>query len=287
MSKYFDETQKAQWATRPATPGNLDVQKLMDTIKQGESVASDMIESRLRNCRKMSIAGSSKSLAVMLPSREGSSSAAEAYRTLRTRLMRLQRESGIRSVMITSAIPGEGKTLTALNLALCCAQLHNNRVLLMDGDLRSRGLTRLLGYPGGPGLSEALSGNDAFDRTILATEHKNLFVVAAGSASSSPAEQFAGSSWAEFIGWCGESFNIILVDSPPIHSLADAELISAGCDGVLMVVRALATPRELAAKCARRIDAKKFFGVIFNAHARGTEGSYAYYGSSNGKPKET
>src|SRR5579864_131060 len=130
MSKFFHETQKARQSVRVMTDSEgIDVEAVLDTIKQGEG-------------------------------------AAEACRTLRTRLMRLQTAKGIRSIMITSAVPGDGKTLTSLNLALSWARLSNTRVLLIDGDLRSRGLTRLVGLPDTPGLSEVLSGANEFDRAI-------------------------------------------------------------------------------------------------------------------------
>jgi capsular exopolysaccharide synthesis family protein len=208
--------------------------------------------------------------------------AVEAYRTLRTRVMRLQASKGIRSIMLTSAVPSEGKTVTSLNLAYSCAQLHNVRILLVDGDLRSRGLTRLLGIPEGIGLSDVLSGKSSIDEARLPTEHSNLVVVGAGSTNGQPAELFASPRWSEFIVWANQSFDVIIVDAPPIYSLADAELIGAGCDGALMVVRALSTPRVMAEKCAGRLDKKKLMGIVFNGLPSSPENHYSYYGTPYG-----
>jgi protein-tyrosine kinase len=284
MSKFFYETQKARHATRVMTESDgIDVEAVLDTIKQGDGAASGVLESRVQECRRISLAQSIKSPAAIISETEPHlKGAAEACRTLRTRLMRLQTAKGIRSIMITSAVPGDGKTLTSLNLALSWARLNNTRVLLIDGDLRSRGLTRLIGLPESPGLSEVLSGASEFDRAVTATEHENLFVVGAGSPNTVPTELFAGSRWAEFIAWCNEAYSMIIVDSPPIHGLADAELISASCDGVVMIVKVHGTPRELAQKCTQRIDAKKLLGVVLNGLASGSEHDYDYYNPPTG-----
>jgi capsular exopolysaccharide synthesis family protein len=208
-------------------------------------------------------------------------SAVEAYGSLRTRVMKLQGSKGIRSLMLTSSVPSEGKTLTSLNLAVSCAKIHNLRILLVDGDLRSRGLSRLLKVPEGPGLSDLLGGKITADKAVLPTEHENLFVLGAGSLNGQPSELFAGHLWPEFVAWASQGYGIVIVDAPPIHSLSDAELISAGCDGVLMVVRALSTPREMAQKCVSRFDKRKLIGIVFNGLPSSPESDYGYYGVSN------
>jgi len=185
--------------------------------------------------------------------------------------------------MLRSSIPAEGKTVTALNLALSSAQLGHLRILLVDADLRSRGLTRRLGVPGGLGLSDVLSGKSPAAEVILTTEHNNLSVIGAGSLSSNPAELFASTAWSEFIAWAKASFDMILIDAPPIHSLADAELIGAACDGALIIVKAFSTPREMAQKCAVRLDKKKVMGIVFNGLLTSPgDYPYSYFGTSNG-----
>jgi len=191
--------------------------------------------------------------------------AEESYRALRTRLLRLRATQGLRSVMVTSATQGEGKTLTALNLALSCAQLHDMRVLLIDGDIRSRGLTQSLGLPSSPGLADVLSGQCTAAKAIVVTDMPNLYVASCGSPSMPPAELFASRRWQDFIGWCNESFKVILVDAPPVLNLADADLMAAACDGVLMVVRARYAQRAVLRRSAGQIDPKKLLGVVYNA----------------------
>ena len=280
MSKFFDETQKArQRVVKGVEPVQLDVVSVMDAIKQNEVEDIGPGTPALPNSRQVQVDKvSSNSIIVSKNDTLPTEPVSEAYGTLRTRVMRLQASKGIRSIMLTSAVPAEGKTVTALNLALSCAKLREQRILLVDGDLRSRGLTRLLSIPEGAGLSDVLSEKSTIDEAVLATEHANLFVVGSGSSCNQPAELFASPRWSEFIAWGNQSFDVIIVDGPPIHSLTDAELISAGCDGVLLVVRALSTPREMVQKCSSRLDKRKLIGIVFNGLPSSRENRYSYYG---------
>jgi protein-tyrosine kinase len=286
MSKFLNEMQKAQpWATQVPDPVQLDVVSVIDAIKQSGAVDTTVVETRPANDLQVPVDKAINGV-ITVRKKDGSppsAPAVEAYRSLRTRVMRLQASKGIRSIMLTSSVPSEGKTATALNLALSCAQLGDLRILLVDADLRSRGLTRLLEIHGGPGLSDVLSGKSLMEDVVLTTEHENLSVIGAGSSSNNPAELFASAQWSEFVQWGKKSFGIILIDAPPIHSLADAELIGAACDGALIVVRAFSTSREMAQKCAVRLDKKKLMGIVFNGlPSGGAEDRYSYFGISNG-----
>jgi protein-tyrosine kinase len=269
MSKFFDQTQRAQdWSTRENLAKKLEIHQVLetvkDTMKTADSVGIDLAEHRLDRCRKMVMPQPED--APTLSSNGGTNQqAAEAYRTLRTRLLRLQTTAGIHSVLFTSAVPGDGKTLTTLNTGLCCAQLHDLRVLLVDGDLRTRGLTKLVGSPSGPGLSDILAGRAQFPEAIQATDQANLYFLPAGSPNGAPPELFAGARWKEFLGWCAETFKMVLIDAPPILGLSDFDLMASPCDGVLTVVRANQTRRKQLRKAASQIDSKKYLGVVYNA----------------------
>jgi capsular exopolysaccharide synthesis family protein len=297
MSKFFDETQKArQWAPQVAENGRLDVVSVIDAIKQSDPIsvtgaafneaatviATDKVEVAPANSLKIE---EKKPGRGAIKTRQSDtallSSAVEAYGSLRTRIMKLQGSKGIRSLMLTSSVPSEGKTLTSLNLSVSCAKLHNLRILLVDGDLRSRGLSRLLKIPEGPGLSDFLRGKVTADKAVLPTELENLFVLGAGSLYGQPSELFASHLWPDFIAWASQSYGIVIVDAPPIHGLSDAELISAGCDGVLMVVKALSTPRETAQKCVSRIDKRKLVGIVLNGLPNSPENYYSADGVSS------
>jgi len=287
MSKFFDETQKAQeWAAREAAAKKLNLEQALQTVKhsvaQAAAVADEMADSRLGNCRKLPFTGQT-GVPLILPENALSSVAAESYRALRTRLMRHQKANGLRSLVVSSALPSEGKTLTTLNLALCCAQLRDLRILLVDADLRTRGLSGLAGNPPAPGLAEVLAGKVQFEAAIFATAQPNLYILPAGAAKTPPPELYAGDRWKELVGWCSESFSIILVDSPPILPLSDFDLILNRCDAALVVVRSQKTPREMLQRAAGQIDKNKLLGVVFNATDFGAgDRYYQYYNSSNG-----
>src|SRR6266699_3581291 len=237
---------------------------MLESLKQGPPIDAPLAEARLPRCRQVTL-GNGNATRLVLRQDDSLGAALEAYRGLRTRLMRAQSKSGLRSIVITSSLPGEGKTLTTMNLGLCYAQLPQQRVLVIDGDMRTRGLTSMLDHPSSPGLAEILSGDVGPEEAIVATNQKNLFILPAGSISSPPAELFTGTRWQEFLGHCGEMFKVILIDAPPIRPLADFELISAGCDGIVMVVRAHHGQRETLRKTASTLDKKKLVGVVFNA----------------------
>jgi capsular exopolysaccharide synthesis family protein len=283
MSKFFDETQRArQWAPQIPENGRLDVASVIDAIKLGETLSPEPAQVDSINGPEMELPQPSRGLIKMFQADSTlPASAVEAYGSLRTRVLKLKASKGIRSLMLTSSVSSEGKTLTSRNLAVSCAKLHNLRILVVDGDLRSRGLTRLLSIPEGPGLTDLLAGETTLDKAVLSTDHENLFVLGAGSMNAQPSELFASSLWAEFVASASQTYDMVIVDAPPIYSLPDAELISAGCDGVLMVVRALSTPREMAQKCASRIDKRKMVGIVLNELPSSGETDYGYYGVSN------
>lgn len=142
----------------------------------------------------------------------------------------------------------------------------------------------MLDHPSTPGLAEVLAGEVTPDEAIVATNQKNLFVLPAGTVLSCPPELFTGSRWQEFLGHCSEMFKVILIDTPPILPLADFELISAACDGVVMVVRAHHGQRATLQKTAGVLDPKKLLGVVFNATDVSRKDYYGYgYGYGSGK----
>lgn len=283
MSKYFNETKKArEWAPNEGVAQDTDLLGVLESVRRADEVAAEITEMRTGSAQKIQIphrpgapliVGNGNSNGY---SGDAAKRAMESYRALRTRLLRQVISQGLRSVVLTSAQAGEGKTVTALNLAQCCAQLHNQRVLLIDADLRTSGLSRLLGLPVGPGLSEVLSGHAEFKDAVRATDATNLYVVGAGDTGLSSGELFAESRWKKFMGWCGESFTLVLIDAPPILPLADFELISAECDAVLMVVLARKTNRARLQKASAQVDSKKLIGMVFNAidHSRQDKNYY-------------
>jgi capsular exopolysaccharide synthesis family protein len=267
MSKFFNQTLRSRDGL--VSTSVFSVAGLQDTVVSEAEIRPEVVEPE-----RASPASEEPTRVQIPPSRllttqfQGSKSlhsAQDSYRALRTRLLRLSSQNGLKSIVITSSIPGEGKTMTSLNLALCCSQLHETRVLLIDGDIRTGELSRNLGVPSGAGLAEVLEGKCSGGAAVLETDHPNLHFCSCGSTSLPPAELYAGRSWQEFMAWCKQSFSLVIVDSPPIMTMADVELMTVACDGVLLVVRARHTRREELKKSASQIDAKKLLGVVYNA----------------------
>jgi len=284
MSRFFNLSQKKTRAYEPPN-GNgrhsFDIEKLVEATNQLQSQPAAGLPPLIKTDTSILLKAG---LPVVLAEGGGTSPIAlEAYRALRTRLLGLQALQKIRSVALTSSVKGEGKTLTSINLALCYAQLFNTRVLLVDGDLRTRGMSALISHTQGPGLAEVLQGSAPFDSAVVSTNLANLFVVGAGESSVAASELFAKPTWTDFMQWCTESFNLVLVDSPPILGLADFELIAARCDGVLMVVRARATAREIVEAAVRELDKKKVLGVVLNGHEASHRPYYYDYGKAKAK----
>jgi capsular exopolysaccharide synthesis family protein len=276
MSRFFNETQDAnQWAQKQLATNELDIKQVLEDLKQEVAPGTDVATVRLTKCRTAHLDDQRKA-PLILRQDHSTQAALEAYRGLRTRLLRAQAKSGLRSIALTSSLPGEGKTLTVTNLGLCYSQLPDQRVLIIDADLRNHGLTELFAQNGAPGLSEVLTGQVTPDEAILSTDQKNLFVLPAGALTTPPSDLFSGPHWQEFLGWCGETFKVILVDTPPILPLADFELISAVCDGVVMVVRAHHGRREVLHKTAGVLDPKRLLGVVFNATETSGNNAYNY-----------
>jgi succinoglycan biosynthesis transport protein ExoP len=274
MSKYFDQIVRsgASAALPPA-----EVPKFPALIERKSAVAPvaaslatpvkpvmDLRKSRLNGCRKIQIEESAF-LRNRFRNADSLEAAEEAYHALRTRLLGLKSSQGLRSVQLTSATPGEGKTMTAFNLAVCCARLQEMSILLVDADIRGKGLTRTLELLPSPGLAEILCGQAEPEKAILAASIPSLYVLPSGESDVPLPELFADQRWQKFMGWCHEAFKLIIVDSPPVLCFSDNQLISASCDGVLMVVRAQQAKRDLLEKSAREVDARKLLGLVYNA----------------------
>ena len=260
MSKYFNETMKAnQWAQQRLAEQGLNISRLPGPVVGPRRAAVQPQESRQANISK------AQTGRLVFRQDDASQAALEAYRGLRNRMMRIQAESGVKSIVISSSLPGEGKTLTTMNLGLCYAELTQQRVLAIDADLHRGGLTAMLDHASGPGLAEVLSGEATPDEAIVRTNQKNLYVLPSGSVSSVRSEPFMGARWQELLAHANGLFNIVLVDSPPVLPSADFDLISAACDGVLVVVRGHHGQRKKLRKTALALDQNKLLGVVFNA----------------------
>jgi len=244
--------------------------------------AEEKIRKGTGEYRRVQLAKNSK---VLLPDDNLSDLRSDSYRRIRTRLIQQRSNMGFHVVAITSSIPGEGKTLTAINLALCCSQLADFKVFLIDADLRTRGCSNALGINSGPGLAEVLTSVATCSDAIAVTDQPNFYVMSAGDAKLPAPELFASSAWTEFATWAGRHFDLVIVDAPPVLPVPDFELIGAGCERVIIVARPFVSRNEDLERTLARIERQKFAGVVMNGSESGTR-SYYYkqeYASRNSK----
>ena len=200
--------------------------------------------------------------------------ALEAYRSLRTRLLKSQANQEFRSVAITSVGRAEGKTLTSFNLACCCAQVDGFSVLLIDGDLRNRSLTKLIGRLPATGLADVMTGTASCEDVIVKTDLPNFYVMGAGSSKVLPTELFSTEMWGQLIRWARQQFKIVLIDALSMGAFADFELMAPECDGVLVVVRARSTPREALRMAMEQLDSAKLVGIVWNGSDNERNGQF-------------
>jgi protein-tyrosine kinase len=216
------------------------------------------------------------------------SPAAEAYRTLRTNIRFAGLDTPCRTILVTSASPGEGKTTTVANFGVAAAQA-DARVCLVDSDLRRPSLHRLFGVPNTRGLTTALLEGGTFKSVAQPTHINNLSIVTSGPLPPNPAELVGSNRMHECLESGRQDFDVLLFDSPPIISVSDALALSALCEGVIVVVRSGKIPQTVVRRAVDHIEAVKgrILGIVLNSVDLKRDGVYydyyryysAYYGS--------
>ncbi len=211
---------------------------------------------------------------------------AEKFRFLRHRLNQLRQQRPLSKVLITSAIPKEGKTVVAINLALSLAR-SSPRVALIDADIRQPGVHRALGLGPLPGLAEFLEGKLDLAGSIRRVDPLGLYFLPAGHASSNPFELFQGPRMHELMTLIAPAFDWIVFDSPPLISFADAHCLATLTDTVLLVVRRGLARRETVQQGLAALQGVYVAGVVLNASddAGQDEYYYRYYSATTGKDK--
>jgi protein-tyrosine kinase len=206
------------------------------------------------------------------------SPAAEAFRTLRTNLQFRSLTKPYRSLAITSAGAGEGKTTVAANFGAVLAQA-GSRVCLIDSDLRRPSLHRVFGLAMTRGLTTALVEGLPPTAVGQRTHIPDLTVVTSGPLPPNPAELVASPRMREFLDAGTREFDVVLCDTPPILAVADGVALAAQCDGVILVVAAGAVPTEVVRRASEQITAVKadIVGVLLNRVNLHRDGYYAAY----------
>src|SRR5260370_5246119 len=195
--------------------------------------------------------------------KQSSAVCAEQFRTLRSRLYRLREKSPIRTLLVTSTLPGEGKSFVALNLALAISRQHERRALLIDADLRASRLRVRMGAPDAPGLTEYLTGKVDEFSIIQADPKDDLFFIPAGRSVLNPAELLASNPLKVLLDRLAPVFDWIIVDAPPVFPVSDASVLAGLCDGVVVGVRAKSTTHDLVETTPHEFRAKNLLTGVF------------------------
>jgi capsular exopolysaccharide synthesis family protein len=213
----------------------------------------------------------------------GDSLVAEEYRSLRARIQSIRRTRPFRSLVLTSARPGEGKSTTAVNLALSFGLDLSTTTCLVDADLRTPSVQRA--FPELPklGLAELLQGDgDAkLDEALIAVPDTRLSVLPVRTLPERPAELLSSPHMERLLQELTSRFNTVLIDAPPVLGLPDAVSLVDLCDAALLVVRAGGPPRGEVEAALERLDAARLIGTVFNGCESGESPyPYSYYGYS-------
>ena len=202
---------------------------------------------------------------------------AEAYRSLRSNIEYSSFDDEYRVIVVTSSVPGEGKSTTSGNLAIALAQ-SGNSVLLVDCDMRKPSIHKKFKISNAAGTAELLLRKKSFEE--VANKHnENLTIITAGKIPPNPSEMLASRAMTAFIEEMKNEFKYIILDTPPLQAVTDAQVLSTKADGVLLVVKAGSTKREMVFNSVDLI--KKVQGKVIGTVLNGVENkknNYYYYG---------
>jgi capsular exopolysaccharide synthesis family protein len=206
---------------------------------------------------------------------------AECCRTIRTNLAFMSTEKPLRTLLITSPGPSEGKTTLAVSIAITMAQ-SGRKTLIVDTDLRRPRVHKVFGYTLQGGVTGVLAGEAAVDSNLRTTDVENLWVLPAGPIPPNPAELMHTKRFGRLLEELKDRFDLVVLDSPPVGAVTDAAVVGSQVDGVLIVVRAEHTTRDTLANAARQMrDVKaNILGCVLNEADLSRRRTYKgyYYG---------
>ena len=222
------------------------------------------------------------------------STASEAYRGLRTSLLFSSADAQPQVIMVTSAGPGEGKTLTATNLATTMAQF-GSKVILLDCDLRRPRAHKVFNLKRDVGIANILAGSKDVSELVLKTEVANLSVIPSGPVPPNPSELLGSKRMVTLIDVLRQHYDRIIIDSPPVTAVTDSNVLTGVVDGVVLVVRAGEAVKDVVLNAVHSLQSvkAKIFGVVLNGVDIGKESyyyyqyHYYYYGEDGDTKKKT
>lgn len=216
---------------------------------------------------------------MLIVEKNSKSISAEAYKTLRTNIQYSSFDKEIKTILVTSTIPGEGKSTIAGNLALSFAQ-QDKKVLVIDCDLRKPSLHKIFKLSNLKGLSDIIVGNSDLEKAMY-NYKDNFDILTSGKIPPNPSEILASNAMTALLEKLKTKYDIIIIDSAPLQAVTDAQIISNKVDGTLLVIRAGVTKREAilqAKELLNKVNAK-ILGVVLNGVENNSEKHYYYYES--------
>lgn len=205
----------------------------------------------------------------------------EQYRTIRTNLQFASIDKELRSILVTSANPSEGKSMTTANLAVVYAQ-QGKKVLLVDADLRNPTVHYTYRLDNLTGLSTILVGESKLTETIQDSGIDNLHVISAGPNPPNPAELLGSNRMKQFLTEADQYYDLVIIDSPPVLPVTDAQILANLVDGSLLVIRSRQTEYETAEKAIDTLNrsTSKILGTVLNDRDKKEANAYYYYNAN-------
>lgn len=225
-------------------------------------------------CETLSISASPDSHLVCLPDME--SPAGEAFHLLGVRLRHMRRQRPLKKILITSTIPQEGKSMVAANLACTIALRTQQKVVLIEGDVRRPTQSKIFGLPQKPGICEWLSGERSLVRSMYRLQGPGIWILPAGMASGNSLELLQSGRATPLMEQLTAWFDWLVIDSPPILPLADTSVWTNLADGILLVTRQGTTQKRQLERGLEAIGAQKLIGAILNSAKSVTNSDYYY-----------
>jgi capsular exopolysaccharide synthesis family protein len=218
---------------------------------------------------------------------EPNGTGAEMFRVLATRLAHMQNKRRLQKLLVTSSVVDEGKSVVAVNLALTLARRPNERVLLIEADLRHPTASALLANSTLSGINDWNDGKLALEDALYQVGDLPLWLLAAGHAITEPLPLLESEKFARMLDTVSSSFDWVLLDATPMLPMADSTSLARLCDGVLVVVREGVTRKKILNKAIACVEKSKLVGVVFNQSSTLNVDYHDYYGmNGSGKSKK-
>jgi capsular exopolysaccharide synthesis family protein len=286
MSRIYDALQRANLERKSAPV--TDAAEIAEPV-HASGVADQPAVKAAVNLEKVALYPWNPSIA-SLPTLGDRGEGIEQFRGLRSQFYEFRDQGPLKTILISSGMPSEGKTFVAANLAMSLARNQNSKVLIIDADLRRPGLNRILGVPNNIGLTDYLAGTAEAQDILQRNQNTrivesgfvrnipNLMYIPAGKGGDNSSELVANHRIEELIATLSPHFDWILIDSPPVLAFADAIDLSRAADAVLLVVRSASTPYDVAQRAQAAFSNSRILGFVLNAVKNAPRNSSYYYG---------